>query len=83
MLWGALYDCGLDAFADKVKRHKEGSLQEVISLLSQLEREVLNARPWKAIVLCKAAILGKVEESKFTEHVASIQGLLPPGEKNP
>lgn len=80
-LAGAYADSGFDKEAERVRTinrilgHSNYPLQEVVSFLSQLEKETPNVPLWKAIVLLKAVIAGKKTEQDFTDHVWKIQGL--------
>lgn len=76
LLIGAFSDCGLDKESQRLKNAKSLPMWEIIDVLSRLENEVSHARAWKAVVLCKAAILGKYDEEAYGRYIQELQGLI-------
>lgn len=76
LLWAALMDSGHETQAAKLKRCGAADLNALVSLLSRMELEVVNAQVHRAIALLKAVIGGKRTKEEFTTQCLKIQGLL-------
>lgn len=80
-LAGAYADSGFDKEAERARTinrilgHSNYPLQEVVSFLSQLEKETPNVQLWKAVVILKAVLSGKKTEQDFADQIWKIQGL--------
>lgn len=75
LLASGLGGCGLHQEASRIRRLRDAPIREIVDLLSELERALSNIDAWKAVVLCKAALIGKPTEKQFVDHVSYLVGL--------